>query len=48
MKRTSADNAADQIRKDFGVFSERGFLVAIGTTILLGAVMAGVIFYGTL
>jgi hypothetical protein len=47
MKQASADGSAHQIRKDFGVFSEKGFLVAIGSTILLGAVIAGVILYGT-
>ncbi|HEX2726072.1 MAG TPA: hypothetical protein VHN20_09660 [Beijerinckiaceae bacterium] len=48
MKRVSAETSADQLRRDFRIFSEKGFLAAIGITILFGAIVAGVILYGTL
>ena len=46
MKRVSGETSADQLQRDFRIFSERGFLAAIGTTILFGAIVAGVMLYG--
>jgi hypothetical protein len=43
MKRGSTGRSADRLQKEVGIFSEGTFLIAIGGTILIAAVIATVI-----
>jgi len=45
MNRISTERSADQLHKDFGIFLEGGFLVAVGSLLLLAAAIVGTLLY---
>ena len=46
MEQAPVKSSGEQIKKDFRIFAEPGFLVALGATFLLAAVVAGLLLYG--